>query len=308
MTEAVFVDASEPPNKTAVLANLTIGSAPPDDFDDGEYTQCATAVCLAVSSEVAIFTRHGTAFDEHTIFRISVNDSARVQHFANVRSTVQLRGAPQFEFRNPPMFMVVHDLAERDAQYETEALIDHLYHHKNVAPFIATRLIQRLTTSNPSPRYVRAVTAAFQSGAYEHTTYSGRYGDLGAAVAAIVLDREATSPILDADPSHGGMREPLIKLFHLMRSMEYTSEDGREIEINTKCERGCGTRTHTRCCDSRCALAAPPPFYSRFFSRLLSLSLSLSLVVGVQRRPIRVRVADRLLLLPARVHAVGRRL
>lgn len=246
VTEAVFVDSAAPPNKTAILAQLTIGSAPPEAFDDGEYTQCMTTACLMVSSEVAIFTRHGSAFDEDTIFRISLNESTRVLHFGNVRSTVRLRGAPQFEFRNPPMFMVVHDLAERDAQYETEAVIDHLFYHKNVAPFIAIRLIQRLTTSNPSPRYVRAVTSAFRTGAYDGVTYSGRYGDLAATVAAIMLDREATSPILDADPSHGGMREPLIKLLHLMRSMEYVSEDGREIEINTKCALRSDNQTHAR--------------------------------------------------------------
>lgn len=89
---------------------------------------------------------------------------------------------------------------------------------------------------------MRAVTSAFKTGAYDRITYSGRYGDLAATVAAIVLDREATSPILDADPSHGGVREPLIKLFHLMRSMEYVSEDGREVEINTKC--ATTNRTH----------------------------------------------------------------
>ena len=118
-------------------------------------------------------------------------------------------------------------------RYETEAIIDHLFYHKNVAPFMATRLIQRLTTSNPSPRYVSTVANAFKAGAYNGVTYSGRYGDIAATIAAVLLDREAISPILDADPSHGGLREPLLKLFHLMRSMEYVSEDQREIEINT---------------------------------------------------------------------------
>jgi uncharacterized protein (DUF1800 family) len=49
------------------------------------------------------------------------------------------------------MFMVVHDAAERDAHYETEALLDHLLYHKNCPPFISRALIQRFTTSNPSP-------------------------------------------------------------------------------------------------------------------------------------------------------------
>ena len=33
---------------------------------------------------------------------------------------------------------------------ETEALLKHLFRHRNTAPFLAYRLIQRLTQSNPS--------------------------------------------------------------------------------------------------------------------------------------------------------------
>ena len=52
--------------------------------------------------------------------------------------------------------------------YETEALLDHLFFHPNTAPFIAHRLIQRMTTSNPSPTYVKAVSTAFSTGACLH--------------------------------------------------------------------------------------------------------------------------------------------
>ena len=41
----------------------------------------------------------------------------------------------------------------RDSQYETEAVLDHYFYHTNVAPFLCTRIIQRLAQiSNPSPR------------------------------------------------------------------------------------------------------------------------------------------------------------
>ncbi len=55
----------------------------------------------------------------------------------------------------------------RDAQYETEAALDLYFYHPNTAPFIAFRLIQRFTTSNPKPRYVKAVATAFRTGSYE---------------------------------------------------------------------------------------------------------------------------------------------
>ena len=48
-------------------------------------------------------------------------------------------------------------------------------------------------------------------------------------IAAILLDVESRSITLDADPSHGHLREPLIKVTSALRSMNvtYTSPFGR---------------------------------------------------------------------------------
>ena len=58
-------------------------------------------------------------------------------------------------------------------------------------------LIQRFTTSNPSPRYVEAVANAFRNGSFVDAWSGeafggggGQYGDLAATTAAILLDRE----------------------------------------------------------------------------------------------------------------------
>ena len=96
--------------------------------------------------------------------------------------------------------MSVYELTARDAIYEVEALLDHLVYHPNTAPFLSKQLIQFRTTSNPSPRYVRAVADAFKTGVHGGHTFSGAYGDLGAAVAATLLDREACSLTLHLDP------------------------------------------------------------------------------------------------------------
>merc|ERR1719223_1901943 len=53
---------------------------------------------------------------------------------------------------------------------------------------------------------------------------SGEYGSMEATVAAIMLDREARNVLLDADPSHGSLREPLLKYMSLMRSMNYATD------------------------------------------------------------------------------------
>jgi len=93
--------------------------------------------------------------------------------------------------------------------------------HPNTAPFVATHLARQLVTSNPSPRYVRAIARAFLSGEHGGRVYSGRPTNLGAAVAATLLDREAADPALDHDPRHGALREPLLKLVQLMRVLRF---------------------------------------------------------------------------------------
>lgn len=191
-------------------------------------------------------TGAAAAFDTDTIFEITVtNDNifspfiARVgasAYFANVASSVFV-GNSSYSFRNPPTFMSFTEATARDAAWETESVLDHYVTHPNVPPFVAKSLIQRFTTSNPSPRYVETVANAFRNGSYVdgasgETFGTGEYGDLAATVAAILLDREARFATLDADTTHGGNREPLLGLIHFLRAMEYKSRDGREIELD----------------------------------------------------------------------------
>ena len=137
--------------------------------------------------------------------------------FKNVVSTVQL--GPGHSFRNPPRFMSRVEPTVRDAQYEVDAVLEMYMSHPNVPPFVAHRLIQRLVTSNPSPRYVAAVARAFRTGRYQPSADvggggavgTGNFGDLAATVAACLLDREARSDSLLLDPAHGLLREPLLK-------------------------------------------------------------------------------------------------
>ena len=123
----------------------------------------------------------------------------------------------------------INDPETRDAYYETEAVIDHYFHNPNVPPFLAKNFIQHFGVSNPSPRYIETVALAFKNGQYTWTdgTYrniygSGVWGDMSAMVAAIVLDRESTSSVLDYDPSYGSVREPVSKLIGMMRSLDYS--------------------------------------------------------------------------------------
>ena len=85
------------------------------------------------------------------------------------------------------------------------------------------------------PRYVKAVATAFATGKYEGQTYGqggGTYGDLGATMAAVFLDPEARSTVLDADPTHGQLREPLLKLYHIFRALELDLKKGIGVYLS----------------------------------------------------------------------------
>ena len=149
-TVAVFNDTLPLPKPAQVLETLRIGSPQPDSFPDGVYTPCSSKACnAALKGGVTIYT-HADAngsIDDKAIFMVLQNGT-RPTYLANLLSTVSI-GA--FSFRNTPKFHSFVRPTTRDAEHETEALLDHLFYHKNTAPFISRRLIQRLSTSNPSP-------------------------------------------------------------------------------------------------------------------------------------------------------------
>jgi uncharacterized protein (DUF1800 family) len=103
-------------------------------------------------------------------------------------------------------------------EQDLSGALDNIFNHPNVGPFMAIRLIQRLTTSNPSPAYVQRVAEVFNDNG------SGVRGDLGAVVRAILLDSEARpSNPMDMD---GKLKEPLLRLTQLYRAYDATSANG----------------------------------------------------------------------------------
>ncbi len=91
--------------------------------------------------------------------------------------------------------------------------------HENIAPFVATRMIQHLVKSDPSTGYVGRVAAKFRNNG------QGVAGDMKAVVKAVLLDAEARagdlpSANLSAD---GKFREPLLFATALWRGLGCTS-------------------------------------------------------------------------------------
>ena len=71
------------------------------------------------------------------------------------------------------------------------------------------------------------VLIAFKTGTFTHPDSSeddfgdGRYGNLQAMVAAVILDPEMRTVVLDADPTSGSLIEPILKVTRFMRAMEF---------------------------------------------------------------------------------------
>ncbi len=220
-----------------------IGAAKPDLYDDGTYTKCTNDECNRLSNVAVWFHKDDNGLGQRTIFALPpFRAGGRARYLLNRVSVVHV--ANSFSFRNPPHFTpLLGELTDytrdwnsdalwtRKAEYEVEALLEHLFEHDNTAVFIAYRLIQHMVTSNPSPRYMRSVVQAFRTGSYGSVPFSGNYGDMGATIYAILMDQEARSPIIEADPTYGMLRDPLLKIYHLMRALDYNSPKGREVAL-----------------------------------------------------------------------------
>src|SRR5258708_11083958 len=92
-----------------------------------------------------------------------------------------------------------------------DGAIDIIFNHPNVAPFVATRLIRALVTSNPSPAYIARVAQAFNGSA------TSARGDMQAVLRAVLLDPEARN---DSPPStFGRLRTPMQHTIALCRAL-----------------------------------------------------------------------------------------
>lgn len=90
--------------------------------------------------------------------------------------------------------------------------LDNLFAHPNVGPFLATRLIRSLVTSNPSAGYLQRVATVFNNDG------TGTRGNLRAVITAILLDAEARNDNTP-DVTQGKLRSPLLHTLGLMRSL-----------------------------------------------------------------------------------------
>jgi uncharacterized protein (DUF1800 family) len=97
-----------------------------------------------------------------------------------------------------------------------DAVMQALFQHPNLPPFIATRLIRAFVTSNPSPAYIQRVADVFANGP------SGR-GDLKATLSAVLTDPEARQDQPGAVQGH--LKDPMLHSIGLFRTLNATVVD-----------------------------------------------------------------------------------
>lgn len=101
--------------------------------------------------------------------------------------------------------------AGQTVHQDLDGVIDCVFKHPNTGPFIATRLIRHLVTSNPSPAFIARIAAVFNNNG------TGVRGDLRAVVRAILLDAEARE---DAAPAASGrLKDPLYAYISFVRAL-----------------------------------------------------------------------------------------
>ena len=123
-----------------------------------------------------------------------------------------------------------HPLADEDLRIAHNALAGDpasgsYSGHPNTPVFISRLLIQRLTTSNPSPGYLYRVSEAYRTS----------NGNLGEVLKAILLDYEARSlAVADSLVGAGKLKEPLIQYASLFRALKAYSNAPLSNLVNMK--------------------------------------------------------------------------
>ena len=140
---------------------------------------------------------------------------------------------PAKHAQNEKTFLGLTIPENTNAQDSITLALDQLMSVASVGPFLSRQLIQRFTTSNPSPAYISRVTQAFNDGRYTlpngTAVGGGLRGDLKATIAAILLDRENLEP--ETPNTFGKLREPVLRFTQWARAFsagaitpEYTLE------------------------------------------------------------------------------------
>lgn len=148
----------------------------------------------------------------------TINWEYPMENYSNSHET-----GPKDFLVNDPVYSVSQIPNGNNGEQDIQMALDIIGNHPSVAPFISLRLIQRLTSANPSAGYIYRVSKAFEDGVYDGVG-SGSRGDLIAVLKAILLDPEARDLALaDSSVSTGKPKEPMLSYSQILRGLHARS-------------------------------------------------------------------------------------
>jgi len=131
--------------------------------------------------------------------------------------------------------------ANQTVVQDTNGVLDCLFNHPNTGPFVATRLIRFLVTSNPTPGYIQRIATVFNDNG------QGVRGDLKAVLTAILKDPEARQDTVTLDAggnpyytlngvtvpyNPGRLKDPIYFIVSFVRTMNGVIPSGTIIPYN----------------------------------------------------------------------------
>ena len=164
----------------------------------------ATKACTAWSTPMAPWTATYRSSDD-------TRNIAGGAHDAGAKTLLTYPGSAAFN-QNVP--------AGQTPMQDIDSVVDNLFNHPNVGPFIGSQLIKRLVTSNPGSAYIGRIASVFNNNG------SGVRGDMKAVIRAILLDAEARTPRASQPDGYGKLREPVLRFTHLHRAFGAVMTNG----------------------------------------------------------------------------------
>ncbi len=226
-------------------ADPTAGTSPDENYAR-EIMQLFTIGLFEMNND-------GTYKTDDSGERISTYDIEDIQELARVftglsgsawdpQSLPALNGYPVIFYPNTQFYDYTLPMAMYEDYHDTDAktmidgsvlpagqtgmqdindAIDVLFNHPNTGPFIATRLIQQLVKSNPSPDYINRIATVFNNNG------QGVRGDIQAVIEAILTDPEARDCEWIDNAQTGKMLQPIERLTNLYKAFDITSPSGK---------------------------------------------------------------------------------
>ena len=114
--------------------------------------------------------------------------------------------------------------ASQTVQQDLDGVLDCVFNHPNMGPFLATRLLRGMVTSNPSPAFIQRIAAVFSNNG------GGVRGDLQAVLRAILTDPEARQDA--ATVNSGKLKDPIYTIVSFTRMMNGSIAPTTQISWN----------------------------------------------------------------------------